>query len=447
MTSERPRHRLARRTVFKAAALGGLLATPALAAATAPREGGPLPDEAAMAVAGAAFHPERLPHLRDMLARHVESGFVPGLVAAIWRKGELHLETLGHQAFGGAPMRRDSIFRGASITKPVTAAAAMILVEEGRLRLDDPVDPFLPELSGRKVLRSIASGLDDTVPANRPITLRDLLTQRFGLGAIMVWPPRHPIQHAMAEAGVAPGFELPALDNDAYMAALGALPLAAQPGEEWLYNNGLDVAGILIARASGQSLGDFMRERMFAPLGMKDTGFFVPAAKRDRLVTLYRNDHATERLIVHDDPGSRFSRPPVFESGAGGLVTTADDYLDFQRMLLAGGSLDGKRILSRASVALMTTDQLSPAQKAGPHAAMFFNGNSGWGLGMAVALARDNLWMNPGRFGWDGGYGTSAYADAAEGLAGILLTQRMMDSPAPPPTYTDFWTGAYQAIV
>ncbi|WP_378948564.1 serine hydrolase domain-containing protein [Mesorhizobium sp. ANAO-SY3R2] len=392
------------------------------------------------------FAADRLGRMRSVMAGHVERGDVPGLVWAVSRGGETHVEAVGTLALGGtAPMRRDSIFRIASLTKPVTAAAVMILVEECRLRLDDPVDKWLPELADRKVLRAVDGPLADTVPADRPISLRDLLTLRFGLGAIMEYPIRYPIQHAMEEAGIAPSADVFRGAPDDYMKRLGGLPLAHQPGDGWLYHTGLDVAGVLVSRAAGRPLSAFMQERIFAPLGMKDTGFFVPTEKVYRFATAYSRDVQTGKFTVYDEAaGGLFTRSPAFESGGGGLVSTADDYLAFQKMLLGKGKLGSTRILSRASVELITSDHLTPEQK--DSAQMFFNGNSGWGFGMAVALKRDNLWMTPGRFGWDGGYGTSAYADPTEDIAGVLLTQRMMDSPEAPKHYVDFWTSAYQAL-
>jgi len=388
--------------------------------------------------------------IQETMDGHVASGFLPGTVWAIEHDGELHVGTAGTFELGsGRPMARDTIFRAASITKPLTAAVAMMLVEEGKLTLDGPVDGLLPELADRRVLRALESPLDDTVPAERPITLRHLLTMTFGLGAVMVYPPVHPIQAAMREAGIEPGFMLPQLDADAYMAALGALPLAAQPGSRFFYNNGLDVAGILIERAEGKRLGAVMAERLFGPLGMKDTGFVVPADKLDRLPVQYGPDFSAPRAIK-PFPAAEwidFGRTPPLESGASGLVTTVDDYLQFCRMMLNGGTLDGRRHLSAASVAEMTRDQLMPAHKADPLAAFFLSeGGGGWGLGMAVMTKKVQPWMTPGRFGWDGGYGTSAYTDPARRTIGILLTQRMMDSPAPPVTFTDFWSGVYRAI-
>ena len=392
------------------------------------------------------FSEARLHRMHEVLAGHVGNGRLPGLVTLVSRRGETHVDPIGTKALGGGdPLGRDTIFRIASMTKPITAAAAMILVEECRLRLDEPVDRFLPELASRKVLRAIDSSLDDTVPAQRPITLRDLLTFRLGYGAVLAPPGRYPIQKAMEEAGLAPGPLLPSQSPDEWMKRLGALPLIHQPGEKWMYHTGSDVLGVLIARASGQPLGVFLRERIFDPLGMKDTGFDVPEVKIDRLPVCYRSGGAGGALAVFDDaPGSRWARSAVFESGGGGLVSTVDDYLAFCRMMLNKGAHGRERILSRPSVELMTTDQLTLEQKA--EARIFFGDNRGWGFGVAVTTRRDDLSSVPGRFGWDGGYGTSAYSDPAEDMIGILMTQRLMDSPQPPGVYLDFWTSAYQAI-
>jgi CubicO group peptidase (beta-lactamase class C family) len=395
----------------------------------------------------AALSATRLVRLHDALAVHVSSTGVPGVVALVSRRGETHAVTLGQRSLDSdAPMTRDTIFRIASMTKPVTAAAAMILVEQCRLRLDEPVDAFLPELASRRVLKNIESPLDDTVPARRSITLRDLLTFTFGLGAIMVWPPKHPIQTAMQEAGVAPNPCLAAVSADEYMKRIGSLPLAYQPGERWLYHTGSEVLGVLIARAAGQSLSAFMHDHLFGPLGMHDTGFQVPADKVGRLASNYMTDpkDRTKLAFFDDARDSRWGRPPAFESGGGGLVSTVDDYLAFQHMLLNKGRHRGARILSRPSVGLMMTDQLNAAQKQGTE--LFFGDSASWGFGGAVITRRTDLWASPGRYGWDGGYGSSAHLDPTEDLAGILMTTRMMESPQPPRVFGDFWTSAYQAI-
>ncbi len=394
------------------------------------------------------FSQARLARMHDVMARHVASGRMPGLVTLVSRRGETHVDAIGMKAFGDTdPMRRDTIFRIASLTKPVIAAAAMILVEETKLRLDDPVDPWLPELANRKVLRSIDSALNDTVPANRPITLRDLLTFRLGHGAVMVFPERYPIQKAMTEAGVSPSANLPSVPPDELMKRYGSLPLVHQPGEKWMYNSGSDILGVLISRVTGQTLETFLRKRIFEPLGMKDTGFSVPPEKVDRLPTCYTTDFTTAKVVVFDEArGGRFTRPPVFESGAGGLVSTVDDFLAFGLMMLNKGKHGNERILSRPSVELMTTDQITAEQKA---ASEFFPGfwdSRGWGFGLSIITRRDDLASVPGRYGWDGGYGTSWYCDPKEDLVGILMTQRVWDSPSAPAVQRDFWTSAYQAI-
>src|ERR671912_1424472 len=278
----------------------------------------------------------RLDRMHDVMAGHVAALDVPGIVTLVSRRGEVHVDAIGTKAFGGSdPMRRNTIFRIASVTKPIVATAAMILVEETVLRLDDPVDPLLPELADRQVLRTLESALDDTVPANRPITLRDLLTFRLGYGAVFAAPGQYPIQAAIEEAGVAAGPHLPSFPPDELMKRYGSLPLLHQPGERWFYNTGSDILGVLIARATDMTLGEFLQERIFDPLGMKDTAFSVPASKRDRLPAAYWTNFESGEFEVFDTiEESQFSRPPVFESGAGGLVSTIDDLFAFAQMML-----------------------------------------------------------------------------------------------------------------
>jgi len=347
-----------------------------------------------------------------------------------------------------APMRKDTIFRIASVTKPIVAVAAMTLVEDGTLRLDDPVDPLLPELANRQVLRSMESEVGDTVPADRSISLRDLLTLTPGYGAIFAEPGTYPIQQAMDDAGLTPGPNLPEMTADEMLQRYASLPLVAQPGTRWLYNNGSDILGILLARATDMSLGDLLEERILGPLGMVDTAFSVPFEKVDRLPAVYFRNPASGEVMAFDAAGgkSRFAAPPLFESGAGGLVSTAADLLAFSQMMRGNGTHRDVRVLSRASVALMTTNHIRPEQ-ANP--ANFFPGfwdTHGWGFGLAVDTARADLFMTPGRYGWDGGYGTSLYIDPTEGVIGVLLTQQSLDGTGLPKVYLDFWNGAYQAL-
>jgi CubicO group peptidase (beta-lactamase class C family) len=386
----------------------------------------------------------RLGRLHDVMAGYVERGAVPGLVTLVSRRGEVHVDAIGLKAVGGHDLiRRDTIFRIASMTKPITAAATMILVEECKLRLDEPVDRLLPELADRQVLKRLDGALDDTVPANRPITVRDLLTLRLGIGLILASPEEYPILQAMIEQKVDVGpYPSTAPGPDAWIRGLGTLPLMHQPGEAWLYHTGFDVLNVLIARASGQPLETFLRERIFEPLGMKDTGFSVPAERLDRLASCYWTNFETGRFELFDDArDSLWSRPPAFPSE---LVSTIDDYLAFGQMMLNKGKHGRERILSRPSVELMTTDQLTAEQKAG---AGFFLGDSrGWGFGVSLVTRRDDVAGIPGRYGWDGGYGTSWATDPTEEMVAILMTQRLWDSPGPPNVYLDFWTSAYQAI-
>jgi CubicO group peptidase (beta-lactamase class C family) len=387
--------------------------------------------------------------MRQVLAEHVERKAMPGLAWLVSHHDDVHVETAGTLSFDDpSPMGRDTIFRIASITKLITAVAAMILVEECKLRLDDSIEPWLPELANRRVLKSIESNLDDTVPALRAITVRDLLSYRMGFGSVMARRDTYPIQKLIREyriGGDGPTLPSEAPGMDEWLHNLGSLPWLAQPGERWMYHVSGDVLGALIARVSGQSLGTFMRERIFDPLGMKDTAFHVPSDKIHRLCTFYSFNRQTNKLEPFDDPArSAWRSEPPSESGGGGLVSTIDDYFAFSRMMLHKGRHGRHQILSRAAVELMTTDQLTPEQRAGSE--MFFDSFSSWGLGMAVDIGRSEIYHTPGRFGWTGGFGTTAYIDPAEGMIGILFSQRMMDSPEPPKVFTDFWTLAYGAM-
>jgi CubicO group peptidase (beta-lactamase class C family) len=390
----------------------------------------------------------RLGRMHDVMAGYVERGSIPGIVTLVSRHGEVHVDAIGMKAVGGSdPIRRDTIFRITSMTKPITAAATMILVEECKLRLDEPVERLLPELAGRKVLKRLDGPLDDSVPANRPITVRDLLTFRMGLGMVVGAPEAYPVQKAVSElqiVGFGPPNPSTPYNPDEWLRRLATLPLMHQPGEKWMYNTGSYVLGVLIARASGQPLQTFFRECIFEPLGMKDTGFSVPAAKLDRLASCYDVNPESGTIELHDGvDDSRWSRPPAFPDGGAGLVSTIDDYLSFGQMMLNKGKLGSERILSRLSVESMTTDQITPQQKA---VSGFFPGfwdSRGWGFGVSIITKRDDVASVPGRFGWDGGYGTSWSSDPEEDMVAILMTQRLGFASD---LYLDFWTSAYQAI-
>ncbi len=391
------------------------------------------------------FSRTRLARMHATMAGYVDRGEVPGLVTLVSRRGETHVDVTGTMSDrGSVPIQRDTIFRISSMTKPITAVAAMILVEECRLRLDDPVDEMLPELANRRVLARLDGPIDDTVPANRPITLRDLLTFRLGYGMLLESPDEYPILRAVNELGIG-GFGPPDPDSphgyDEWMRRLATLPLLHQPGERWLYNTGAYVLGVLITRVTGQPLESFFRERIFEPLEMHDTGFSVPSDKLDRLPDCYWGVSDNGSLNLFDPAkGSAYSRPPAFADAGAGLVSTVDDYFAFGQMLLNNGKHGDQRILSRPSVKAMTTNQLTPDQIAtgGP----LLGENRGWGFGVSITLQRDGVAASPGRYGWDGGLGTTWFSDPTEHLIGIMMCQRVGYFQL----FDDFATSTYQSI-
>ncbi|WP_392670075.1 serine hydrolase domain-containing protein [Streptomyces sp. LN785] len=374
--------------------------------------------------------------LHDILEAHVSKGPVPGAVGLVARGDRIEVSAVGSADIEGtAPMTRESIFRIASITKPIVAAAAMLLVEDGRIGLNDPVDRWLPELASPKVLRTPSGPLDDVVPATRPITVLDLQTFRAGYGfpADFSVPGVAPLFSELKQGPEPAAAPAP----DEWMATLARIPLLHQPGEAWLYNTCSDILGVLIARATGASLPDFLAERIFEPLGMPDTGFVVPQAELDRFTSYYRIGPDGNAQLV-DAPTGQWSSMPAFASGAGGLVSTVDDWLAFARMLLA----DGGGLLSPASVRQMTTDRLTPAQREA--SALFIEGQ-GWGFGGSVDVEQVDPWNVPGRYGWVGGTGTTAHLSPSTGAVTIMLSQLEMTGPTPPELMRDFWRYAADA--
>jgi CubicO group peptidase (beta-lactamase class C family) len=375
---------------------------------------------------------------------YVDSGAIPGLAALVGHDAdEVAVAVLGSAAIDDPrPLTRDAIFRIASITKPMVAVVAMILVDEGVLRLDESVERLLPELADRRVMRSIDGPLDDTTPAERAITLEDLLSLRFGFGFSprFPFPGTTPIQEAEAalELGtLGPPWPPTPIDNTEWMRRLATLPLLAQPGSTWTYNTGIHVAGVLLERATGASLDVVLQDRLFGPLGMVDSGFSVPADQVHRLTTLYGPDPASGGLQAIDrgDVTSSWASPPARPDGSGGLVSTLDDVWAFARMMACGGRHDGRQVVSPASFELLTTDRLTPAQRTA--SALFLGDDSGWGLGMGTPL--DGV----GSFGWDGGTGTSWRTEPSSGMTAIVLTQRTMDGPQPPTLFRDVWDAAF----
>ncbi|MFF7469988.1 serine hydrolase [Streptomyces sp. NPDC008092] len=373
--------------------------------------------------------------LHATLSRHVEAGTVPGAVGLVARGDDVEVVAVGHtDVEGSAPMARDSVFRIASVTKPVTAAAVLMLVDEGRIGLGDPVADWLPELAKPMVVRTPAGPVDDVVPAVRPVTVEDLLSFRAGWGLPDDFSlPAAQALFAVQDHGI-PFRDWP--DPDTWLGLLAQVPMLHQPGEAWLYGTASALQGILVARVSGRSLPGFLAERIFEPLGMRDTAFEVPASKRHRFTSAYA-PAADGTLRLTDTPDGAYSGLPRFPSGGGGLVSTADDWLAFGRLLLnAGAAPDGRRLLSATSVSRMTTNHLTAAQRE--RAALFLEGQ-GWGYGGSVDVAPADPWSVPGRYGWVGGTGTTAHLVPATGTVTVLLTQTAMTGPTPTPLMRDFW--------
>lgn len=402
-----------------------------------------------------AWDDHRLRRLDEVLEGHVARGDVAGMTWLVARGGDVHAGAAGHLTAGvpgdggpaGAPSgaaARDTVYRISSTTKPITAVAALTLVERCVLRLDDPVDDLLPELADRRVMVDPAGSLDDTVPADRSITLRDLLTFRTGLGWDFSAPGPQPVMAALAERGLSAGPPAPQGPPapDEWMRRLGELPLSHQPGTRWLYDTSADLLGVLVARAAGGPLDDALAELLFGPLGMDDTAFWAGDSQRGRFGPVYVTDPETGHRRTYDAPDGQWSSRPAFPGGAAGLVSTVDDLAAFALMLLAGGVHQGTRLLARPTVEAMTTDQLTPEQAR----ALDPEGGAGWGLGLGILRRRSGTDRSAGSYGWDGGLGTAWTNDAAEDLVGVLLTNQAWESPRPPAVARDFWAATYAAF-
>jgi CubicO group peptidase (beta-lactamase class C family) len=383
----------------------------------------------------------------DAMQSAIDRGDAAGVVTLLYRHAEIaQVTAVGWQDEAAkTPMRRDTIFRIASMTKPVVSVATLILMEEGKLGLADPVERFLPELADRKLLPDPAAALDTAKPSPRAITILDLLTHRSGIVTPDTAPG--PLVMALKDADAARD-----IGPDEWIKRVGALPLAYEPGTRFNYGNSFDVLGVLISRAAGMPLPDLLEARIFRPLGMKDTGFMVPADKMARFATNYSSDPRTQRRVVADQPGplSRWAKPPAFPAGAGGLVSTADDYLAFARMLLGKGRAGDIRLLSHESVALMTANELTPEQRKVPFSGFEFWAGQGFGLGVSVVddVARQARspfgYSSAGSFGWPGAFGTWWQADPKEDMIQIFLVQMSAADPRSP--VRRFQEASYKAI-
>jgi CubicO group peptidase (beta-lactamase class C family) len=371
---------------------------------------------------------ERLARLTDAMDRMTDGTTYAGAVTQIWLRGRLvHESCHGMMDIENAvPMRRDAIFRIASMTKPIVSAAVLQLLEEGKLRLGDDVTRWLPELTAMQVLCSPDAPLSQTEPLARPITVLDLLTHRSGITYDFT-------SFGELQAAVAPlrGKGIIAdMTPDEWMRTLGETPLISQPGATWHYGFSTDVLGVLVSRIDGKPLFDALTDRILGPLGMKDTGFHVGTDRQERFTVAYMRD-SEGKLVAHDQPGedSLYGRPPRFQGGGGGMVATADDYAKFALALLNHGEYEGTRILSRKTVEAMTRDWIAADQRA-PHFPVFdILGAHGFGLGVSVVGAGgiDVALNSPGKFGWPGAYSTRWFADPSEDLVAIMMTQMWFD--------------------
>ena len=367
-----------------------------------------------------------LAQIGPALSSVIDAGDLSGAVTLIWRGGqEVQFQALGKRDIeADLPMTRDTIFRIASMTKPVTSVAALMLIEEGKLRLEDPITKWMPEFAGMQVLKSATGPVEDTYPAPRDITVEDLFTHRAGLAYAFtsIGPIAHAHQQALGDVLAQD------MGPDAWLKALGGLPLSYPPGERFHYSHATDVLGFLVGRVEGKPFRDVLMERIFQPLGMVDTDFYRPPEKLGRAAKVYRLKDDFSAL--EEAPFPRVDAPPKFCGGGGGLVSTLDDYLKFARMLLGGGEVDGVRLLKPETVALMRQNRLTDAQREIPFMGIPFWAGQGFGLGVSMVMDPEKqAWMGAGAkgaFGWPGAFGTWWQADPERGMILMYLIQNSM---------------------
>lgn len=416
------------------------------------------PAEAALRTVAGGFSPERLAKIPATLQQYVDDGVEAGFVTLLYRRGEVaQVNAIGFRdREAKLPMQRDTIFRMASMTKPVTCVAALHLMEQRGIGLFDPIDKWLPEFANPKVLNDPTGPLDQTHPAARPITFADLLTHRSGIVGQFNGGPA---------AAAARGLSADDPTFDTWLKRLSAIPLVREPGSHFVYGTSHDVLGAFIQRVSGKSFGDYLKAELFDPLGMKDTGFWMPEAKHSRVAVVNARDENGKLIPVRRPVPAA---PRNFASGAGGLMSTADDYLQFARMLLNKGALGDRRYLSRRTVALFSTNWLTPEQRAeGAMGLANFWASQGFGLGVSVTddptRARPLPYTGKGSYGWPGATGVWWRVDPAEELIPIFLVQNAFVPPGPgravaaaaaasrpasgrPPAAVAFFDMAYEAI-
>ncbi len=369
----------------------------------------------------------RLDDNQATIVQAVETGLLAGAITLVWQRGNvLQINEIGDRDIEAKlPMERDTIFRIASMSKPVTVAAAMTLVDEGKLALSDPISRWLPELSDMRVLIDPHGPLDQTVPARRPITVDDLMTHRSGLA--YTFSVAGPLSRAYSQLSLRQ-------DQDDWLAEVATLPLVHQPGDRLTYSHATDVLGIALSRIEGKPLHAVLAERIFTPLGMTDSGFFISMEKRRRAATMYRLEGSADgaTTLNHNALGPVPVTEPRFCQGGAGLLSTAPDYLQFARMLLGDGEIDGVRVLSAAAAKLMRTNQLTEEQMKVPFLGMPFWIGRGFGLNLSVVTdpAKSAQLFGPGgpgTFSWPGAFGTWWQADPSNELILIYLIQNYPD--------------------
>ena len=393
-------------------------------------------DDASLDVSG--FAKDKLAAIPPMLQGMVDAGNLSGFVTLIWRHGKIaQVNTLGWRNIEQkAPMQRDTIFRIASMTKPITSVAILQLVEEGRIKLDDPITKWAPEFANMKVLKTAEGPLDEVYDSPRDITFDDLLTHRAGLayGFTSVGPIAYAHQRALGDVLNSD------MTPDAWMAALGGLPLSYPPGERFHYSHATDVLGYLVGRIDGKPFRQSLIDRIFKPLGMEDTDFYFPLDKRDRMATVYR---IGKTGAIEPVPFKLYDTPPAFTGGGGGLTSTVDDYLKFIRMLMGKGEVDGVRLLKPETVELMLTNRLTPAQREITFMGLPFWLGQGFGLGLSIVDdAEKQAWMGAtanGAFSWPGAFGTWWRGDPANDMIIIYMIQNSM--PLEPESASQLATG------
>jgi len=403
---------MALRRLMGAALAVGLLASGAPSQA-APRSN-PAVTLATATPESVGFSAERLKRLDATMQALVDQGHLPGVTTLVARHGKIvSFQVHGKKGFDGPPMTRDTVFRIYSQTKPVTGVAMMILFEEGRWRLDDPVSKYIPEFANLRVYKGQnPDGTFITEAANRPPTMREIMNHSAGFAYGLV--PDNPIDKAYVSTGV-----LSSKTGQEFIDKVAALPLVGQPGKQWKYSASVDIQGYIIEKLSGQTLADFMRTRIFEPLKMVDTGFYLPAAKADRLASLYVWSPKEQKLV----PASGFmmldiTKPPVVASGGGGLVSTNTDYARFAQMILNGGELDGARILSPGTIALMGANHLSNDIMTGQEGSFRNERGQGFGLDFMVITdpAKAGVMAGEGTISWGGAAGTWFWIDPKNDL-------------------------------